>query len=273
VRRRLIAAGGVTAGLVLLSACGSEDLPRLGLPTPASEQADRVLNLWQGSWFAALIVGGIVWGLIIWSSVFHRRKKGDDSLPVQTRYNLPIEILYTVTPLIVVSVLFYFTWRDENEQLERTDNPDVRIQVVAKQWSWDFNYLDDNVHVEGITGEPPTLVLPQNETVEFILTSPDVIHSFWVPDFLFKMDVFPADPNVIQIKPTRLGTFAGRCAEFCGLDHARMLFDVKVVTADEYQQFLDGLESDGLTGFIREDLMEPPAGSTDSDRVEPGEIR
>jgi cytochrome c oxidase subunit 2 len=258
--------------VVLLSACSSDRLPRLGLPAPATEQGTHVVSMWQGSWIAALIVGGIVWALIGWAVIFHRRKPGQEELPVQTRYNLPIEILYTVTPLIVVSVLFYFTWRNENVLLDRSKPVDVNIQVVGNQWSWDFNYLDDDVHVEGTTDQPPTLVLPQNENVQFTLTSSDVIHSFWVPDFLFKMDVFPSDPNVIQMRPTKLGTFAGRCAEFCGLDHSRMIFSVKVVTADEYASFLADLKSSGLTGFIRDDLLQQRPGTQDSGRVEPGGI-
>lgn len=272
-RRRIATAIGVAAGVIALSSCSSDNLPRLGLPEPATKQAHVVLNIWQGSWIAAFVVGGIVWGLVGWIAIFHRRKPGETGLPVQTRYNLPVEILYTVTPLIVVSVLFYFTWRDENVLFDKSKPPDVTIQVVGQQWSWDFNYLDNDVHVEGTTDLPPTLVLPVNKNIEFILTSSDVIHDFWVPDFLFKLDVFPNDPNVIQMTPDRLGTFAGRCAEFCGLDHSRMIFTVKVVTDEQYAEFLAGLKSSGLTGYIKRDLVDELPGTQDSDRVEPGGIR
>jgi cytochrome c oxidase subunit 2 len=130
------------------------------------------------------------------------------------------------------------------------------------------------VHVEGVTGEPPTLVLPLGETVEFTLTSPDVIHSFWVPDFIFKMDVFPNDPNVFQVKTSRLGEFAGRCAELCGKDHSLMLFTLKIVTPEEYDDYIQGLAAAGLTGFIMPELMdERPGTVTDFDRVAPGDPR
>ena len=264
---------GIAVGVIALSSCSSEEMPRLGLPSPATEQGKTVLNIWQGSWIAAFVVGGIVWGLIAWVAIFHRRKRGDSELPVQTRYNLPVEILYTVTPLIVVCVLFYFTWRDENVELDRSETPDVTVQVIGQQWSWDFNYLDQNVHVEGTTDNPPTLVLPVDKRVEFILTSPDVIHDFWVPDFLFKMDIFPSDPNVIQMTPDRLGTFSGRCAEFCGLDHSQMTFSVKVVSEDEYTDFLAQLKTEGLTGYLRPELIDELPGTQDSDRVEPGGLR
>lgn len=269
-----IAALAAVLGVLVLSGCSSEQVPRLGFPDPVSEQGARTVTLWQGSWLAAFIVGGLVWGLIGWVVIFHRKRPGHDTLPVQTRYNLPIEILYTVTPILIVLVLFYFTWRDQNEILDRSPNPDVNIQVVGKQWSWDFNYLDDNVHVEGITGEPPTLVLPQGETVQFTLTSPDVIHSFWVPALIFKMDVFPHDPNIFQIRPTKLGSFAGRCAELCGKDHSRMLFTLKIVTPAEYDDYIQGLSNAGLTGFIMPELMDQRPGTvSEFNRVAPGDPR
>lgn len=265
MRRTALGAGALA---LVLTGCSSEEMPRLGFPEPATEEGAAVVSLWQGSWIAAFVVGGIVWGLIAWTVVFHRRRDGDSALPIQTRYNLPVEILYTMTPLIVVVVLFYFTARDQNEQLDLSESPDVNIHVIGQQWSWTFNYVDEDVYVLGTPAEPPTLVLPQDQTAEFTLTAADVVHSFWVPAFLFKMDLIPGDPNVIQMTPTKLGTFSGKCAELCGTYHSDMLFNVEVVTAEEYDEYIAGLEEAGQTGQIRADLRTEELGGP---RVEPGE--
>ncbi|MFF4310093.1 aa3-type cytochrome oxidase subunit II [Streptomyces sp. 900105755] len=289
MRRKLLQA--MTAGLVLVSAtgCTYKDFPRLGMPTPTTEEAPRILSLWQGSWAAALAVGVLVWGLIIWSAIFHRRSRTKIEVPAQTRYNMPIEALYTVVPLIIVSVLFYFTARDETKLLSLTDKkPDVTVNVVGFQWSWGFNYITP---VDGVTGDAktdanlaaipdrfknefpaaaggvydvgtpgtknpethnpgPTLWLPKGETVRFVLTSRDVIHSFWVVPFLMKMDVIPGHTNAFQVTPNQEGTFLGKCAELCGVDHSRMLFNVKVVSPERYQQHLKDLAKKGQTGYI-----------------------
>jgi cytochrome c oxidase subunit II len=280
----------LAAGLVLVTAtgCDYKDFPRLGMPSPATEQAPRILSLWQGSWAAALAVGVLVWGLILWSVIFHRRSRTKIEVPPQTRYNMPMEALYTVVPMVIVGVLFYFTARDESELLATSKRPQHVINVVGYQWSWAFNYvenvdgndatpasypselnsippskLDAPKGAEGVydfgnaatrnpeTGNPgPTLWLPEGQSVRFVLTSRDVIHSFWVVNFLFKMDVIPGHVNVFQVTPNKLGTFMGKCAELCGVDHSEMLFNVKVVTPAQYEQHLKDLAKKGQTGYV-----------------------
>ena len=230
--------------LPLLSACSTADRPRLGLPDPVTEQGSRVLNLWQGSWLAALIVGVIVWGLILGSAFAFRRRHADDPLPKQTRYNLPIEAFYTIVPFLIIAVLFFYTARDESkiEQVSNTKNA-VHVHVVGFQWSWQFQYPDAKVEITGTQDRPPTLVLPVGRDVEFTLTSNDVNHSFWVPAFLYKLDVIPGRENRFEVHTTRTGTFAGKCAELCGAYHARMLFNVKVVSQSDYDKFISQLKS------------------------------
>ena len=226
--------------------CASEDLPALGMPErDVTDHAPRILSLWQGSWIAAFAVGALVWGLIIWSVIFHRRRRGETGLPPQTRYNVPIEVLYTVVPLIAVAVFFFFTVRDQNEILKVSSSPDHQITVTGIQWSWQFNYTSDGgpaATVTGTPGKPPTLVLPQGESVRFTLLSDDVIHSFWVPAFLFKLDVIPGNRNSFEITPKKIGTYVGKCAELCGQDHSRMLFNVEVVSPAEYDSYVADLE-------------------------------
>ncbi len=261
----------------MLTGC-SEEVKRGFLPKGATEGAQRVTDLWVGGWIAALAVGAIVWGLTIWCVVAYRRKKDDVGLPVQLKYNVPIEILYTVLPLLMVSVLFYYTARDESILTDHTTHePDVTVNVVGKRWAWDFNYLDQSekplVYESGVQGELtgttgdreklPTLYLPVDSRVEFVLTARDVIHSFWVPAFQQKLDMIPGKVNRFQVVTTEKGDFDGKCAELCGAYHANMLFRVKVVDRAEYDQHLEDLRAKGNVGMLGPELS--PAG------LEPGE--
>lgn len=256
--------------------CASNELTRLGIPEPITEQGERVLALWQGSWVAAFAVGILVWGLIIWSVIFHRKRS--EQLPPQVRYNMPIEALYTVLPIVIISVLFYFTARDQTYLMETEEPADLNIEVVAFQWSWQFNYLDDTrenggetqYSVTGTPSEPPTLVIPESQVVHFDLTSPDVIHSFWVPAFGFKLDVIPGQDNEFQVRVNEgtKGEYAGRCAELCGVDHSQMLFNVEVMEEDEYQDW--AAEQEAQAPENPEEQEGVPAEEAAADGDEPG---
>ena len=249
-RRRLAAAGSGVLALLALTACSVQDIPnQLSIPDPATQQGEITFNLWQGTWVALWVVGAITWGLILGAAVFYRRRHLGE-VPAQTRYNLPIEVMYTVTPLIVVAVFTLFTWRDEAKVTEVSDDQAVTVNVVGFQWNWTFNYVEDGVYENGSPSDLPTLYLPQGEKVRFVLTSPDVIHSFWVPAFLMKMDVVPGRVNQFEVTPTKLGRFAGKCAELCGTYHSQMLFWVEVVTPEVYTQKIAELEAAGQVGAI-----------------------
>src|SRR6187455_2351290 len=109
------------------------------MPDPASEQGTHVLNLWQGAWIAALITGAVVWGLIFFVVIRYRRRS-DDEIPVQTRYNLPLEIFYTIAPVIMDVVFFAKTVGVQNYVLDDDRPIDNTIEIVGQQWSWTFNY-------------------------------------------------------------------------------------------------------------------------------------
>jgi cytochrome c oxidase subunit II len=247
-RRRIVAAAGMALLALTLSGCSQSPWMRLGWPQPATQQGKVMLTLWQGAWIAALCVGAVVWGLILWTCIFHRKRPGSDVLPPQVRYNLPIEIVYTIVPFILVAVLFYFTARDENYVDTVSAHPDVVVNVTGFQWSWEFAYPQYRVPGSAagdvvLTGQPypgplPTLVIPEDETVKFTLNSTDVVHSFWVPVFLFKRDVIPDHTNYFQITAIRTGTFIGRCTELCGIYHSLMLFEVKIVTPAQFKAYM-----------------------------------
>lgn len=268
-RRRLARGGlllGALAGVALLSGCASEDMPRLGLPDPVSDSGDRILSLWQGSWIAAFAVGALVWGLIIWCVIVYRRR-ASDGIPVQTRYNVPIELLYTVVPAMMVLVLFFYTARDESKITSLSTPPDHTVEVVAYKWSWTFNYLDEQTHDVGTNAQIPQLWLPVDESVRFELRSPDVIHSFWVLPFLMKMDVIPGHTNQFQLTPNKVGVFSGKCAELCGVNHSRMLFEVHVVTAEEYAQHMIDLKARGQVGRLVDGRTSDQATGRQGDTV------
>jgi cytochrome c oxidase subunit 2 len=229
--------------LVAATGCTNNTFTRLGFPPPITQQGDVVLHLWQGSWIAGMAVAVVVWGLILWAVIFHRKR--GDRLPPQVRYNLPIEILYTALPFVLIAVLFYYTAKDENYIDTLTSSSDLTVNVVGYQWSWQFNYPQYNVTDNGgmYPGPLPVLELPTNETVRFNLTSPDVIHAFWVPEFLFKRDVIPGHPNHFEITLTHTGTYIGHCSELCGLYHSRMLFTLKVVTPAQFKQWIAGQQA------------------------------
>lgn len=250
-RRRLavVALGGVSA--LLLAGCSQEtvdDWKRAGMPAPITEEGDRMLHLWQGSWIAALAVGALVWGLIFWSIIVYRRRHNSE-MPDQVRYNLPMEIMYTIIPLIMIGGMLYFTARDQVELTSVENNQDLTVGVVGFRWSWTFNYVEPNTYEVGTPGGAgPTLYLPVDQKVKFELTSPDVVHSFWVPAFLFKMDVVPGRTNQFEVTPNKEGTFLGKCAELCGVDHSRMLFTVKVVSEEEFEARMQELRDKGQFG-------------------------
>ncbi|ONI69830.1 cytochrome c oxidase subunit II [Kribbella sp. ALI-6-A] len=253
-KRRLLVPAVVVVSTLMLTGCSAEtnaQWKRLGLPEGASDRTEAVRSLWIGAWIAALIIGVMVWGLILFAVVRYRRRSED--APRQTRYNLPLEVLYTLAPFAIIGVLFFYTVENGNQVTANSGNSAHRINVVGQQWQWTFNYKDtvdgqQGVWETGTLDQPAELVLPVNESVEFELTSPDVIHSFWVPSFYFKLDVIPGRTNRFELTPTKTGTFAGKCAELCGLYHSRMVFTVRVVSADEYQAHLRELAAKGQTG-------------------------
>ncbi|BBX92012.1 cytochrome c oxidase subunit II [Mycolicibacterium boenickei] len=282
---------------LLLSGCSWQDALALGWPTGITPEGKLNRELWIGSVIASFVVGAIVWALIFWSSAFHRKKKGDTELPRQFGYNMPLELVLTVIPFLIISVLFYFTVVVQERMLHKDPNPEVVIDVTAFQWNWKFGYqkIDyadgsfdydgvdaarkdamvskpegkdehgkervgavrglnpedrtylnfDKIETLGSSTEIPVLVLPAGKRIEFQLNSADVIHGFWVPEFLFKRDVMP-DPvanhsdHIFQVsKIEQTGAFVGRCTEMCGTYHSMMNFEVRVVEPNDFKAYID----------------------------------
>jgi len=247
VRRAFGLGVGAAAVVTLLAGCDVGRAVGFGWPSGITAQASRMYDLWIGSVVAALAVGFFVWGLIFWCVVKYRKKT--DELPPQTRYNLPIEVIYTIVPFLIIAVLFYYTAVIQTDVNRQSPNPDVTVEVVSFQWNWQFNYKegasDDGSSPTlfselGTSDYIPVLVVPTNRTVRLEQTSRDVVHSFWVPDLLFKRDQFPDPParNSFEITIHEEGSFVGRCAELCGTYHSMMNFELRAVSPEKYEQFV-----------------------------------
>jgi cytochrome c oxidase subunit II len=242
--------------LLFLTGCSQQlvdQIKRLGFPPPAGDRGEYILSLWIGSWIAAFAVGFIVLGLILWSA--NRYKTKHAKMPRQSRYNLPMEIFYTIAPFIIIAVLFYYTVLAQNAVTKKVADPAITIDVVGQKWSWTFNYkaadnpaVGQDVWEAGTINRTPDLYLPVGQLIQFNLSSPDVIHSFWVPSFYEKLDVIPGRHNILQLKPTTEGIFAGKCAELCGTYHSAMLFNVHVVSEADYNNYLKSLVAKGQVG-------------------------
>ena len=250
-------------GVLALTGCDlNNEFWRFGWPEGITEQATEMRHLWTGSVIAALIVGILVWGLILWAVVRYR-KRGDE-LPRQTAYNLPLEIVYTIVPFVIIAILFFFTVVVQNKVQEKSANPDLTVQVNAFKWNWQFVYPDAEgpdgtpVNTIGTSDTIPILVLPTDRTVRFEVASADVIHSFWVPEFLFKLDVIPGNDNgrnnVFQVTVNKTGAYVGRCAELCGSYHAFMNFEVRAVTGDQFDAYLQAREQGQTTAQALESI-------------------
>ncbi len=269
--RRSLRVALLGAAMLVLAGCSEADthqIRNLAMPDRVSEQGPYTYELWKWAWVAAMIVGVIVWGLIAYVVVKFRRRSPDE-VPRQTRYNLPLEVFYTIAPVLMCIVFFFHTVRVQDVMTELEAEPDLTVEVTGQQWTWTFNHgvgeqdptatgdLDENgegdfaydeyVYTSGDGNEIPNLVIPVDQRIQFNLRSPDVIHNFGVPSFLTRMDVIPGRVNKLQVTPTVEGTYAGKCYELCGVYHSRMLFTVEVVSQEKYDAYLEELAAAGNT--------------------------
>jgi cytochrome c oxidase subunit 2 len=255
---------------VLLTGCSAHDAEkrlRFGWPTGITRQGAEMRVLWSWSCVAALALGVIVWALIFWCCIRYRKKgAADGDVPRQTKYNFVIEMVCVVFPVVVIAVLFWRTAVVEDDVNHLSKNPDVKVQVDAFKWNWEFEYhsMDKGqptvyggndpeagqpLATVGSDNEIPVLVVPVNQSVQVDEHSDDVIHAFWVPEFLFKRDVIPygtsdtTRDNKFEFTATKTGAFVGRCAELCGTYHSQMNFEVRVVTGDQFKAYLAALKS------------------------------
>lgn len=234
--------------VTLLAIAGASSALAWGMPDPVTEQAQRIEHVWIFMLIIALVIFFAVEGALLYALIRFRKKS--DELPKQTHGSTPLEIVWVAIPAVIVVVLFSYSFivlRD----IEQDAPPDaLSVEVHGFQFSWEFTYdlarlgrggdpqAEGTFSIIGRPGAKPTMVIPVGEPVEFRLVSNDVIHAFYVPDFLFKLDLVPGRDNRFTITATRTGEFLGKCAEFCGLDHTDMLFYLRVVEREEFDRWV-----------------------------------
>lgn len=220
---------------LLLAGC---QLPSFGAFHGATKPGSNSYKLWQGFSIAAIIIGGGTFLLILFVVLRYRSKKGTQSdIPKQTQYNIPLEIIYTIAPIIVVFGLFAATVVVEN-QVTANPTPKATIDVSAFQWGWKFQYPGHRAVVVGQTTQDPTMVMPAGQNVRINLRSLDVVHGFYVPQFNFSRYAQPGLLNTFTFNVTKPGLYKGQCSQLCGLYHSLMYFQVRVVTPAQFQAWL-----------------------------------
>jgi len=252
----------VLVPLVVYSGAGSSLFP----PTAVTTQAKDTRGLYDIVFGIAVAIFVAVEGLIIWSVIRYRRKAGDDELPAQTHGNTLIEIVWTLIPTVIVLYLFAISWNTLNTVDAVSSNPEIRVHAVAQQFAWKFEYLDANGKVVATQSEPSAakgggMAVPVGKSVLVTLDSPDVIHAFYVPKFLFKRDVVPGQTNRFQFTVDASeatdghpNIFGGQCAELCGTGHRTMLFNVIAMSPTDYDAWLKAL-------IIQNNATPPPPPS------------
>ncbi len=315
--RKIALVGMLAVTAIAMSGCTWKDAIGLGWPKGATDQAKPNYELWIWSVVAAFVIGAIVLFLLFWTTTFHRHKKGDRELPRQFGYNMPLELVLTIIPFVIISILFYFTVKVQDEMTHLADDPEVVVDVTAFQWNWKFGYqkvnfdglnydgvdetrqgkltsapegVDEHGHEKvgairgknptdlsflnfdkietlGTSSEIPVLVLPAQKRVEFVLNARDVVHSFWVPEFLFKRDVMPypaANNQVNRFQVTGMdeGAVVGRCAEMCGTYHAMMNFEIRTVSPENFKTYLAKREQGASNAEALQAIGEPPLAVT-----------
>jgi len=207
------------------------------LPESATVQGELVSRLYALFMIAAAAVFVVVAGLIGWSIL---RYRADDAvgLPPQTRASIPLEVVWWALPTLLVVVLIIAT----TGVLARIDAPPPEealvVEVHGFQWGWRFTYPEAGVTVSGNATDPPRITLPLGRPVTFLLTSSDVVHSFYLPAFLVKRDNVPGQENELTVTITEEATYGGQCGEFCGLLHEGMGFEIDAVPPDQFEAWL-----------------------------------
>ena len=210
-------------------------MPNFGVTKGVTTNSSSVYHLWQAFSIGAAIVGALVVALIVYAVLRYRRH--GDTIPPQTQYHLPLEVLYTVVPILIVFGLFAATVVVENKVVANPTT-NVVVDVNAFQWGWKFSYPGTSAVVVGQTTQDPVMEIPVNTNVHINLTSTDVIHGFYVKEFNFSRYALPGVVNQFTIRAVTTGTVFGQCTQLCGLYHSLMFFQVKVVSKDQYRAWL-----------------------------------
>ena len=249
-------------------------LSMLGLFLASTVKADWALNMPKGVtdlsaetyglhmmvfWWCVAI-GVLVFGVMIVSLVRHRKSKGAEA--ADFTHSLTAEIVWTAIPVVIL-LLMAVPAAETMVKLEDSRDPDISIVVTAYQWKWHYRYQDEDIAFYSSLARPSLearrkqsgidpnavdnylldvdrpVVVPRGAKVRLLLTSNDVVHSWWVPDLAIKKDAVPGIVNEAWFRANETGTYRGQCAELCGKDHGYMPIVVEVVEPDAFQAWVE----------------------------------
>lgn len=243
--------GAVLVAVAILALVSLETASaQAGVPTPITREGDKTRDLYLFILALALAVFLVVEVALVWAIVRYRKRPGVE--PSQIHGSTALELTWTGIPLLIVAAIFTFSFITLNAIENDADPEDLTVTVQGFQWQWQFSYENNDLgpgsdpnaaggfSILGTPTEIPTLVIPAGERVEFILLASDVIHSFYVPAFLYKLDLIPGRENrfTITAHEKHIGVYSGQCAEFCGLDHAFMLFNLEIKSRADFDQWV-----------------------------------
>jgi cytochrome c oxidase subunit 2 len=234
--RRSGAVAAVSAGALLLAGCAQQGV---------STQGQDIHDLYVRIAILATPVFVGVEAFLLWC-VFRYRKRDDRPAPQDAGSGRTLAVFFAI-PTVIIAVLFPFGEQTLGYVQHREKNPDVVINVDAFQWEWTFTYVNEGLVTSGKTlVKPAVMQVPVNQTIHIHLQSRDVMHEFYVPALLFMRNALPGHPNDFDFTPTKLGTYPGQCAEFCGLWHSKMTFVLKVVSPPDYAAWIQSEKAAAL---------------------------
>ena len=248
-----------------------------GSPQGVTKQDGWNHLLWNISFWFALPITLLVVCLIGYALFQYRERPGKERVPAQFQYHIPIEAAYTIIPLVVVAVIFGFMFNAENQQ-SKSPAPAagnvLKITVDGFQWGWRFVYPNGHAEVGtadytniNTNSDLPVLYLPANEPVQLHLVSLDVVHTFYVKDFLYNRDLIPGVDNNVNFTVKTPGIYQGQCNNICGEYHAYMRFLVQVMPADQYNQWYANQPACSVTTA---GISGPPAPGTCDSQLSKG---
>jgi len=232
----------------------------LNMPRGVTDLSAETYNLHMLVFWVCVVIGILVFGVMIWSLIMHRKSTGAE--PATFSHSTVAEVIWTVIPVVILLAMS-IPAAETMIRLEDSRDPDMSIIVTAYQWKWHYKYQDEGLEFYSSLARPSVeargkssgadpfsvenylldvdrpLVVPVGKKVRLLLTSNDVVHSWWVPDLAIKKDAIPGIVNEAWFRANETGTYRGQCAELCGKDHGYMPIVVEVVEADAYLAWVE----------------------------------
>jgi cytochrome c oxidase subunit 2 len=251
-------AGGPKSGLTILILWGVPHLAlaaKLDMRPGVTEMSVRIQQIHHMSLWVCIVVGIIVFGAMFYSMFAHRRSR--NPVPATFSHSTLVELVWTLIPVLILIGMAIPATKALRD-IENNDDSDITVLITASQWKWNYKYLESGISFYSILATPQEqidnletkdehylldadipLVLPTNRKVRFLVTSDDVIHSWWVPDFAVKQDAIPGFINEAWAIIPTAGTYRGQCTELCGKGHAFMPIVVEVRPEAEFDQWIE----------------------------------